>query len=103
MPPVPAPFNRDERSVQLLDLLRQRLDNGSIVVTYSIWTASQVNQEYFFIAPYPLRVISVAYTHVVPDVGATIGVSVVRMFASELIAPGDGMLFTQLLMVYLRR
>lgn len=70
VPAAPAPFNRDERSVQLLDLLRQRLGTGLIVVPYSVYVPSLSTLEYIFVADRSFNVVGIQYLHTVAEVTA---------------------------------
>jgi len=92
VPPTPSPFNPNERTVQLLDLLRLSSSN-LITATYSKHNPSVAPAfgEYFFISDRPLTIIGTRFLHTVAETTSPvmpIYVEVLRGALDRL--PGSG-------------
>jgi hypothetical protein len=77
VPPAPSPFNRDERIVQLFDILRLNLGNGVVTATLTLPVPTS-GGHFAFIADRPMRLVQVQYVHNVRETSAPVmGIQVV--------------------------
>jgi hypothetical protein len=87
---MPSPFNPNERTVQLLDLLRLSSSN-LIIATYQIYQPALATREYFFYVDRPMRVVGVYYCHTVAETtSGSMLLSVQRINAGNIPGSGSG-------------